>query len=379
MIKTKKPLARQRSGFLFATRHNYSFGYNNYNSNRFEPQSKILRVNKKNPCKICGRPDWCSYTQNGELALCMRVSAGSIKTAANNAFIHVLNPQDRSKVSATSASSIRNSGNSGKLKSENNLADADTRHEVYTYLLECLNLNALHGSHLIYERGLHDRTIASCIYASVPEDDELERVMAKLRAKFGDRLKGVAGFYKDSDGLWQMRSLPDGFFVPYRDVFGRISGIQIRRDAHKKPKYFWFSTPPEDFREGTSSGSHLHFTAPDLAIRSGEIIITEGALKADSITIFMDEPCVALAGVTTANFDKLPAELKKSVSTLRKVKIAYDADFLENEHVKKAIIKLSRSLRAFGFEVDIWTWNPDYGKGLDDLLRQDIGEGENND
>jgi hypothetical protein len=228
-------------------------------------------------------------------------------------------------------------------------------------------------------RGLHDRTIASNLYASIPDDEELDEVMAKVRAKFGDRLKGVAGFYKDYNGIWLMRSLPDGFFVPYRDVLGRISGIQIRQDADKKPKYFWFSTPPEDFKEGTSSGSPLHFTAPDLAIRSGEIIITEGALKADTITIFMDEPCVALAGVTTANFDKLPAELEKAVPNLRKVKIAYDADFLENDHVKKAIIKLSRALRGFGFEVDIWTWHPAYGKGLDDLLRQDLEEGENND
>lgn len=31
-----------------------------------------IRVNKKNPCPVCGKPDWCSYTEDGA-HLCMRV------------------------------------------------------------------------------------------------------------------------------------------------------------------------------------------------------------------------------------------------------------------------------------------------------------------
>lgn len=34
------------------------------------------RVNHRQPCPICGRPNWCTYTADGKLAHCMRASAG---------------------------------------------------------------------------------------------------------------------------------------------------------------------------------------------------------------------------------------------------------------------------------------------------------------
>lgn len=33
---------------------------------------KWIRVTKKHPCPICGKPDWCTYTADGGLVLCMR-------------------------------------------------------------------------------------------------------------------------------------------------------------------------------------------------------------------------------------------------------------------------------------------------------------------
>ncbi len=36
-------------------------------------KSKWLRVTPKHPCPICGKPDWCSYTADGEVVRCMRV------------------------------------------------------------------------------------------------------------------------------------------------------------------------------------------------------------------------------------------------------------------------------------------------------------------
>lgn len=51
-------------------------------------RSKILRVSRAHPCPICGKPDWCTYTEDGRLAFCMRVE--SDRTAGNGAYIHVL-------------------------------------------------------------------------------------------------------------------------------------------------------------------------------------------------------------------------------------------------------------------------------------------------
>ncbi len=312
--------------------------------------------------------------------MCMRVSAGSVKTAANNAYIHVLNPQDRSKVSATSASSIRNSGNSGKLKSENHRADADRTNEVYTFVLDGLELTEQHAESLLNKRGLSDMTIAAKLYASVPSVSKLSELMEQVREEFGDNLKGVAGFYKDEDGIWQFNKPQNGFFIPYRDEKGRIQALQVRRDNAEENKYIWLSTNPdnnEKFKDGASSGAPLHFVLPDLVKDTGEILITEGALKADCISEFTGKSVVALAGVTCANFEELPANLKKALPALQKVVIAYDADFSVNNQVKRALLKMNRALKDFGYRGGVLQWELAQGKGLDDLLLAEKREVEN--
>lgn len=50
----------------------------------------LVRVSRREPCAICGRPGWCSRSADGGLALCMRVSEGAARTASNGAHIHVL-------------------------------------------------------------------------------------------------------------------------------------------------------------------------------------------------------------------------------------------------------------------------------------------------
>lgn len=47
-----------------------------------------LRVNRKRPCKICRRPDWCGYSADGTVACCMRIQ--SDKEVKNGGWIHRL-------------------------------------------------------------------------------------------------------------------------------------------------------------------------------------------------------------------------------------------------------------------------------------------------
>jgi hypothetical protein len=46
---------------------------------------KWLRVSKQNPCAVCGKPDWCTYTHDG-LACCMRVQ--SDRPSPNGGWFH---------------------------------------------------------------------------------------------------------------------------------------------------------------------------------------------------------------------------------------------------------------------------------------------------
>ena len=39
-----------------------------------------LRCSRHRPCPICGRPDWCSVSEDGAAAMCMRISEGSCQT-----------------------------------------------------------------------------------------------------------------------------------------------------------------------------------------------------------------------------------------------------------------------------------------------------------
>jgi 5S rRNA maturation endonuclease (ribonuclease M5) len=54
----------------------------------------IKRVCKDHPCPICGSDHWCGLTDDEALAICMRVSEGSIRTTKNGGFLHVLKDRD---------------------------------------------------------------------------------------------------------------------------------------------------------------------------------------------------------------------------------------------------------------------------------------------
>ena len=53
-------------------------------------KSDWLRCTKRNPCKVCGKPDYCGYTADGAVARCMRVQSDR---ESNGGWIHRLNGQ----------------------------------------------------------------------------------------------------------------------------------------------------------------------------------------------------------------------------------------------------------------------------------------------
>ena len=43
--------------------------------------SKWVKVNRRNPCTVCGKPDWCLISQDGKAAICARIESN--KPAGN--------------------------------------------------------------------------------------------------------------------------------------------------------------------------------------------------------------------------------------------------------------------------------------------------------
>ena len=61
-------------------------------------ETQWQRVSKRNPCKICGRLDWCTFqgpTDNPEAACCMRTE--SDKTMGNGGWLHRLRENDTAR------------------------------------------------------------------------------------------------------------------------------------------------------------------------------------------------------------------------------------------------------------------------------------------
>ena len=52
----------------------------------------LLRVNKENRCRICEKPDWCTYSDDGQIAICARVSDGAKKRVGDAGWLHILEP-----------------------------------------------------------------------------------------------------------------------------------------------------------------------------------------------------------------------------------------------------------------------------------------------
>ncbi|MCA1623850.1 MAG: DUF3854 domain-containing protein [Acidobacteria bacterium] len=354
-------------------------GFFSHNKIPSYEKNDIKYVSRKQPCEICGKPDWCSYTVNGfgemVLALCQRVSYGSIKQAKDNSYIHVLAETKRVSNYVKAAPKLMNPK-----------ADVTRCNEVYTALLENIQvsnetqedteLSALYSYHAerLLARGLGVDTIARNLYASVPEQAGGNELAQELSKRFD--LTGVPGFYKHSNGIWQLNTYHKGYYVPYRNPKGKIIGLQIRLDKPiGKTKYVWLSTAEKD--SGASSGSPLHFVNVNLIHESKEVYITEGALKADVIGELSKVGVVAMAGVKNVKAEILVETLKLLFPNLKRVFIAFDMDFQTNENVEKALSEMETGFQKWnGLEVKTLVWNLSDGKGFDDYLLQ-AGENEN--
>ncbi|AST57751.1 DNA primase [Thermoanaerobacterium thermosaccharolyticum] len=150
------------------------------------------------------------------------------------------------------------------------IASINERDKVYRAFLNKLKLEGEHLQNLI-KRGLSWQEIGQNMYKSVPQDEKERQRICKELVNEGYNLKGIPGFYKDNN--WTFVDYK-GFLIPVKDVQGRIQGLQVRLDFGSK-RYLWFSA--HDKPCGTRAYAWIGVSG----ILSKNVIITEGALKAD--------------------------------------------------------------------------------------------------
>jgi hypothetical protein len=321
---------------------------------------KLIRVKRKSPCPICKKTDWCSVTEDGAMAICMRVS--SEREARNGGYLHIL--EDGASWEKVMAVTVE--------VKQHTRAEIERRDAIHRELLGALTLTARDHKNLL-KRGLDESAITLGGYKSVPSSVSVHDVSAR----FKDRdMAGIPGFYKQ-DGSWNLNvnDWHSGFLVPVRDIRGQIEGFQIRRAEVKpdEPRYVWLSSSSKN--DGASSGSPAHFRNPDRVRQTGQVIITEGALKADTAAHLLgDRHCViALAGVGSFRED-FGRWLRELMPELRQIVIAFDADAISNSAVQHQLERLGETLRSADLDVRELRWEQRQGKGIDDYLLNDPGQ-----
>lgn len=244
-----------------------------------------------------------------------------------------------------------------KVKEECPLTDIDARHATYSALLSKLSLAPDHKENLL-NRGLTEADIKRLGYKTTPVVG-MAQIAKQLQAD-GLYLAGVPGFYRDDNGSWTFIHEKRGILIPVRDMYGRIQGLQIRRDNVQKRKFRWVSST--DMNDGCKAEGWTHLVGPVRPM----LVLTEGPMKADVINALTGLTVLAVPGVNTLT------QLELALTELRseglvEIKTAFDMDFASNHHVQNGYKNLLQLLGDMGFRFGTYLWDPAY-KGLDDYI-----------
>lgn len=343
------------------------------------------RVSRHRTCLICGKPDWCSFTQDSRISFCARIitNADRVSRTGWGVFYH--------EKSLFGDKLLRFPSYPPPKKAA--LAPIEVRDFVYRKLIA---LSPATGSDDIINglKGLRSRKILDFEnYGSLPQKQNERRKIAQIIRnsicrRFPDYVRtqksgphGLPGFWfnkKDQIQIWQEMDFDcPMLLIPYRDEAGRIQACQIRfmgRLKNNGLRYLWFSTPEKT--GGVSSGSPLHFAGYNEGNSDIPFLITEGALKAATTQFFKsDFNILAVGGVTCQAQEIIRA------TRFHPLFLAFDGDGVENLFVARAILKLIKlclqDSEAYQYppRIKILTWERSV-KGIDDALLQNLAINE---
>lgn len=379
--KTRTPRA-----FKKTVKQNQKYEWTN------EPRrhKNLIDASRKDPCPVCGRKKRCSRNAERTFVLCKNVESdfsdrpsvvSSHLTKDGEWRVYILDGDSFNRTPQTMQVDVE--------VTQYERADVNRRNEIYVRLLSLLRLNDRDRKNLI-GRGLDEATIEKNGYKSVPTPSALDDVMKHFK---DEELRGIPGFFRKGErwrlhiGEWVSKkdglthSYSQGFLVPIRDIQGRIEAFQIRRAEVRDeddPRYIWLSTGKKE--EGTSSHAPIHCRNIEHARKTGQVILTEGGVKADVTAHLLNNKyaVIAVAGVSSFS-DDFAKQLREQIPELKEVVIAYDADAERKKEVRKALARLRGSpgnpdqgvLQKAGLKVRELRWEESEGKGIDDYLLGD--------
>lgn len=213
--------------------------------------------------------------------------------------------------------------------------------------------------------------------------DMLEPV---LRNRLYNSLWGIPGFYfeyqdpEKKTGSW--RFVPpcrNCVGIPIRNSEGLITALQMRwLEGNRDNKYFYISSRKyhsgDTTNFGSSPGSPVAVIYPE-KVEGETFYVTEGIFKARQLA---GSGCVCYSVQGVNSFYYVADEILETLSSriykerggggVKRIALAFDADMFGKWQVLDAAIKASANIsRKTGKDVYILLWDPELGKGFDDM------------
>ncbi|MGH2689728.1 MAG: hypothetical protein ACRDKW_13130, partial [Actinomycetota bacterium] len=293
------------------------------------------------PCTICGKPSWCSRSDDGAWVLCRRIDTQGIHRVDSAGVDYWLY---RLADSPTAPPVVADEPGAERAAAE----DLD---RVYRVVLAHLSLSSAHRAALA-DRGLDAVAIQTAMYRTLPPRGRAELARAVLE-RFPERLVlSVPGFHRQESGRGAYGTFggAQGLLIPVLDVEGRVVALKVRVDkADDGPRYLYVSSTAHG---GPGPGAPVHI--PARASGDGTVDddgslhvvrVTEGELKANVATALSGILTVSVPGVSAWR-GALPV-----LRTLRptRVLLAFDADATTNAHVARATEATAEALSREGW------------------------------
>ena len=206
------------------------------------------------------------------------------------------------------------------------------------------------------------------------------------QAKLYRSLWGIPGFYfefsdkEKKTGVWRfVPPCKSCVGIPIRNSEGQITALQMRwLEGNRDNKYFYVSSRKYHLGQntsfGSSPGSPVSVIYPE-KVTGETFYVTEGVFKARELAK-SGNVCYSVQGVNSYYYvaDEIletlesPVYKAKGGAGIKRIALAFDADMYGKWQVLDAAVKASANIsRKTQKDVYVLLWNPELGKGFDDM------------